>query len=78
LTTDAEPVMLSEFKLKSKSGKKPGAAATMGLGSVAIGAAAGGVGDRKASVEADASLMAKAVAKQIEEEMVFQKWIAVQ
>jgi len=78
LTTDAQPVLLSEFNLKSQSGKKPGAAATMGVGSVAVGAAAGGVGDRKASVEADTSRMAKAVAKQIEEAMTSQKWIAVQ
>jgi len=78
LTTDAQPVVLSEFNLKSQSGKKPGAAATMGVGSVAVGAAAGGVSDRKASVEADASRMARAVAKQIEAAMVSQKWIAVQ
>ena len=78
LTTDTQPVVVSEFNLKSKSGKKPGAAATMGVGSVAVGAAAGGVGDRKASVEADASRMAKAVAKQIEEVMVSQKWVAAQ
>ena len=76
LTTDAQPVVLSEFNLKSKSGKKPGAAAGMGVGSVAVGAAAGGVGDRKASVEADASRMARAVARQIGELMVSQKWIS--
>lgn len=76
LTNDAQPVVLSEFNLKSNSGKRPGAAATMGVGSVAVGAAAGGVGDRKASVEADTSRMAKAVAKQIKEVMISQKWIA--
>jgi len=76
LSTDSQPVLLSEFNLTSKSGKKPGAAATMGIGSVAVGAAAGGVGDRKAGVEADTSRMAKAVAKQIKEEMISQKWIA--
>jgi hypothetical protein len=78
LTTDAQPVVMSEFNLKSKSGKKPGAAATMGVGSVAVGAAAGGVGDRKASVEADTSRMGKAVAQQIRVVMISQKWIAVQ
>jgi hypothetical protein len=78
LTTDAQPVLLSEFNLKSQSGKKPGAAATMGVGSVAVGAAAGGMGDRKASVEADTSRMAKAVAQQIKEAMISQKWIAAQ
>jgi len=76
LTTDTRPIVLSEFNLKAQSGKKPGAAATMGVGSVAVGAAAGGVGDRKASVEADASRMARAVARQIEEAMVSQKWIS--
>ena len=51
---------------------------TMGVGSVAVGAAAGGVGDRKASVEADTSRMGKAVAQQIRVVMISQKWIAVQ
>lgn len=78
LSTDTQPVMLSGFNLKSKSGKKPGAAATMGVGSVAVGAAAGAVGDRKASVEADTSRMAKAVAQQIKEVMISQKWIVAQ
>jgi hypothetical protein len=78
LITDAQPVVLSEFNLKSKSGKTPGAAATMGVGSLAVGAAAGGAGDRKASVEADASRMAKAVAKQIKDVMISQKWIPAQ
>jgi len=75
LLTQGVPVILSEFNLKSVSGKKPGAVTTMGVGSVAVGAAAGGAGDKKATVEADASRMAKAVAKQIEEVMVSQKWI---
>jgi len=65
-----------EFNLSSKSGKKPGAVATMGVGSLAVGAAAGGVGDRKSTVEADASRMAKLVAKQLETFMADQKWIS--
>jgi hypothetical protein len=65
-----------EFNLSSESGKKPGAVATMGVGSLAVGAAAGGVGDRKSTVEADASRMAKLVAKQLEAFMVDQKWIS--
>jgi hypothetical protein len=78
LATAAQPIVLSEFNLNSKSGKKPGAAATMGVGSAAVGAAAGGVGDRKATVEADSARMAKAVAQQIKEAMISQKWIEVQ
>ena len=63
-----------EFNLNSKSGKKPGAAATMGAGAIAVGAAAGGVGDKKATVESDASRMAKLVGKQIEAFMTAQHW----
>ena len=65
-----------EFNLSSASGKKPGALATMGAGSLAIGAALGDAGDRKETVQADASRMAKAVAKQIETFMISQKWIS--
>lgn len=76
LTTEGQPILLSEFNLKSESGKKPGAAATMGVGSAAAGAATGSAGDKKATVEADASRMAKDVAKQIEQQMANQKWIS--
>lgn len=75
LTTGAQPLLISEFNLKSASGKKPGAAATMGVGSAGAAVAAGSVGDRKATVQADASRMATAVANQIETLMVSQKWI---
>ena len=64
-----------EFNLNSASGKKPGAVATMGAGSLAVGAALGDAGDKKGTVQADASRMAKAVAKQIESFMITQKWI---
>jgi hypothetical protein len=74
LTTADQPLLLSEFNLQSESGKKPGAAATMGVGSVATGAAAGSAGDKKASVEADAARMAQAVAKQIQAAMTAQHW----
>jgi hypothetical protein len=78
LATEAQPIMLSEFKLKSESGEKPGPAATMGSGSGAAGAATGRAGDKKATVEADASRIAKAVAKQVEEVMASQHWIPPQ
>jgi hypothetical protein len=78
LTGGAQPIVLSEFKLNSASGKKPGAAAMMGVGSAGAGVAAGSVGDTKATVKADASRMAKAVAKQIQSLMAAQKWITPQ
>jgi hypothetical protein len=78
LTTDTQPIVVAEFNLNSASGKKPGAAATMGVGSAAAGVAAGSVGDKKETVEGDASRMAKAVAKQIIDQMTAQQWIAAQ
>jgi hypothetical protein len=74
--TQGRSTVVLEFNLSSESGKKPGAVATMGVGSLAVGAAAGGVSDRKSNVEADASRMAKLVAKQLESFMADQKWIA--
>ena len=77
LMTEKGPVVLAEFNLNSESGKKPGAAATMGFGSAAVSAATGSIGDIKETVEADAARMAKAVAKQIENVMAQERWIAV-
>jgi galactitol-specific phosphotransferase system IIB component len=74
--TQGHPTVVLELNLSSESGKKPGAVATMGVGSLAVGAAAGGVSDRKSKVEADASRMAKLVAKQLEAFMADQKWIS--
>lgn len=76
LTGQTQPIMLSEFNLKSESGKKPGAAATMGVGSAAVGVVTGIAGDKKATVEGDASRMAKAVAQQVEQLMTAQHWIS--
>ena len=88
LATEQQPVVLLEFNVRSQSGKKPGAAATIGAGaatmgtasagSAAAGVAAGGVMDRAATVEADASRMAKGVAKQIAELMTSQQWASPQ
>lgn len=69
-------MVILELNLSSESGKKPGAVATMGVGSLVVGAAAGGVGDRKSKVETDASRMATLVAKQLEVLMTDQKWIS--
>lgn len=74
--TQGHSTVVLEFNLSSESGKKPGAVATMGVGALAVGAAAGGVSDRKSKVEADASRMAKLVAKQLESFMADQKWIS--
>jgi Domain of unknown function (DUF4410) len=84
LVTEQQPVVLLELNVKSQSGKKPGAAATVGAGaatmgtvsaaSAAAGVGTGGVLDRTATVEADASRMAKAVAKQIAQLMSSQPW----
>jgi hypothetical protein len=84
LVTEQEPALVLEFNVKSQSGKKPGAAATVGAGaatmgtvsapSAAAGVGAGGVFDQTATVEADASRMAKAVAKQIAQLMTSQPW----
>lgn len=76
LVTQGHSTVVLEFNLSSESGKKPGAAATMGIGSLAVGAAAGGAGDRNSTVEADASRMGKLVAKQVEAFMTDQKWIS--
>jgi hypothetical protein len=88
LTTEQQPAVLVEFNVKSQSGKKPGAAATVGAGaatmgavtagSAAAGVAAGGVEDRAATVDADASRMAKGVAKQIVETLKAQQWASPQ
>jgi hypothetical protein len=83
-----EPIVLLEFNVKSQSGKKPGAAVTVGAGaatmgtvsapSAAAGVATGGITDTAATVEADASRMAKGVAKQIADLMASQTWASPQ
>ena len=75
--TRGKRTVVLEFELNSTSGKKPGAVATMGAGSVAVSAAVGDLGDKKGTVQADASRMAQVVAKQIEQFMTTQKWISL-
>src|SRR5215813_514682 len=60
--TRGRSTVVLAFNLSSESGKKPGAIAGMGAGSLAAGAAAGGVSDRKSRVEADADRMGKLIA----------------
>ena len=69
-------IIALEFDATSASGKKPGALETVGVGSLAVGAAAGGVSDRKSTVEADTARLSRPVALQIEQLMASQKWIA--
>ena len=73
--TASTPIVLAEFNLNSESGKKAGAAATMGV-SGASSVATSQVTDNKDTVEGDTSRMAKAVAKEIENIMAGQGWIA--
>jgi len=75
LTAPSSPVLLAEFDLESESGKKPGAAATMGVGSAAASVGTSTATDSKASVEGDTTRMAKTVATEIEDLMVAQQWI---
>lgn len=75
LLTESAPVVLAVFDLNSQSGKKPGAAATMGV-SGASSVATSQATDNKATVEGDTSRMAKAVAREIENIMAAQGWIA--
>lgn len=65
VTAGRSTVVLT-FDLDSTSGKKPGAIASLGTSSLAVGAAEKAVGDGKSTVDADATRMAKLVAKQIE------------
>ena len=78
LLTANGPLLLSELNVDSKSGKKPGAAETMGVGSAAGSAAVSGATDNKATVEGDSSRMAHAVAKELKNIMTAQQWIPSQ
>jgi hypothetical protein len=75
LAANGNKTVLLDCNINSKSGKKPGAIVGMGGGSLAVGAATGDVLDNKATVEGDATRMAKLIAKQTEAVMVAQKWI---
>ena len=75
LTAPSSPVLVAEFDLESASGKKPGAAATMGVGSAAASVGTSTATDSKTSVEGDTTRMAKTVATEIEGLMVAQQWI---
>ena len=72
--TAGRSTVVLEFDMTSESNKQPGAAVTAGS-SLGVGAALSAVGDRKSTVEADASRMGKLVAKQVEGLVSEQKWV---
>jgi Domain of unknown function (DUF4410) len=79
----AEPRLLESFKADAESGRKPGAAETLGVGAaagtVAESAAVTAGGDvvpaLSGDVSADGERMAKAIAKQMAKFFVAQGWI---
>jgi hypothetical protein len=73
--TDGHSTVALELVLRSVSPKKLGALEATSGGSIALNAAEGAAGDRHATVKADASRMAKGVAKQIQNLMSDQKSI---
>jgi Domain of unknown function (DUF4410) len=79
LMTKKGPVVMGDYILNSESGKKPGAAAGMGVGSAGMAAAdvaMSSAEDHGATVESDTARMAKTMAKQMENMMTAQQWIA--
>jgi 3',5'-cyclic AMP phosphodiesterase CpdA len=72
--TAGRSTVVLEFDMSSESNKKPGAAITS-ASSLGVGVAEKAVGDRKSTVEADATRMGKLVAKQVEGLVSEQKWV---
>jgi len=75
LDTKDGPVLLAEFDLNARSGKRPGAVASVDPALLPVGAAASDIGDRNATVEGDASRMGKAVAKEIKTILSSGQWV---
>ncbi len=76
LVAHGRKTLLLECNINAESGKKPGAIIGMGGGSLAVGAATGDIGDKRSTVQADASRIAKLVGKQVDQIMTTQKWIS--
>jgi len=72
--TAGRSTVVLEFDMTAESNKKPGALITSSA-SLGVGAAEKAVGDRKSTVEADATRMGKLVAKQVEGLATEQKWV---
>jgi hypothetical protein len=75
LVQPVQTLVIAEYDMNSRSGKQPGAAATMGIGSPAMSVASSAAGDRKATVEGDTSRMAKAMAKEVRKIVADEGWI---
>ncbi len=75
LVNEGHKTVVLECNLNAQSGKKPGAIIGLGGGNVAVSAVTGDVGDKKGTVQGDASRMAKVVAKEVEAVMTAQKWV---
>jgi hypothetical protein len=76
LVKQGHSTVIFEGNIDAKSGMQPGALATMGVGSLAVGAATHTVGDQGSTAQKDASRVGKLVATEVIEAMRSQKWIA--
>ena len=81
---DGKKVLLEEFGVNAKSGSKPGAAETVGVGAIAGHVATAAVVSTglavgseafSASVDADAERTAKAITKQLKDVYISQGWL---
>lgn len=76
LQTAKEPVLLSELTTDAQSGKKPGAAVTMGAGAAPdVAAASTGATAHTSTAQGDSSRTGSALAKRVAEIMKTQGWI---
>ena len=74
---NGQRTILLDCNIDSQSGKKPGAILSTNGAGFAVGVAIGHFGDkRSATVQADASRMAKLIGKQTKAIMIAQQWIA--
>jgi hypothetical protein len=77
LVQQGHSTLVLECNIDAKSGKQPGALATMGVGSLAIGAATHAAGDQGSTAQKDAARVGTLVANEVIEAMRSQQWIAV-
>jgi len=69
--------VLTEFTATSESSRKPGAAETMGVGAAPeVAVAVSGATEMRQGAEGDTERLAKAVAKEIDQSLKAQGWIA--
>jgi hypothetical protein len=76
LRTGTDTVLVSELTTDAQSGKKPGAAVTMGAGAAPdVAAAATGATAHKSTAQGDSSRTGSALAKRVAEIMKVQGWL---